>query len=83
LRYVLRPLSPQGLELIRALERVVPVIATTDGQVDVYVSDYREIDEVLAMFSSNWSRLVELEAPVDSGPADRARETEAGGSASD
>ena len=69
MRFTLRPLNPAGLELIKAVEPTVPAFSVTDRELDVYVADRQELEEVLAMFSPKWPQLIEVER-VESERAD-------------
>ncbi len=58
----MRPLNPEGVRLIKDVDRAVPAFALGDRELDVYVTERGELEHVLSGLAANWPQLVEIEA---------------------
>jgi hypothetical protein len=69
LRFTLRPLNPEGLQLIKEIEQVLPGFVS-EREADVYAADRHELEAALSNLSPNWPRLVDVESGEGIEPTD-------------
>jgi hypothetical protein len=61
LRFTLRPLSPDGVRLIKDVDRALPALTLGERELEICVAEGGELEHVLSSLAANWSQLVEVE----------------------
>jgi hypothetical protein len=74
----MRPLNIGGVQLIEDVKQSLPTLVVSEAEIDVYVSDRRELEQALDALNPDWPRLLAVDSGEGGGPDPRHDDPRAG-----